>query len=890
VKRAVARRLAPGARWLTWTFWLLACGGSRPPARPAAVAAPEHPSPPAARSRVADEHAPARAHAFVTVGRRTIGPFAARTADAGIAAWVVGSARGSGQEVYAVPLGADGAPLAAPANVASVPDGVTSLVVRPAGGARGGWLVAWSALMDRGEALSVLSLDGRGAPRGAPAEVQRTTDHLAWFDVIPSAKGTLCAWAEETASGGANLLVVPVDGDGKAAGLPARVAHNVSRWQVVPGGAGPGLALVDAGSTDKPGTGRLTWERLDAEGHPQGTPLPVGAGPTVSSDVEAAALDDGWLLAWTDRTAPDAQVTLARVDASGRVQGPVQPLESAGSSAVVAMASGPQGVVLAWEAPRASAHPLRELHLASIARSGVLATQTAASLEIASKVAPELVATETGFALLAAARVCLDGVGTSPCAGPVAPTFVRLGPGLEPIQSEPILLGDGRAPAAIAWGLRCAGDHCSALAATGETPTSVFAVDLAPRTSPFAAPRAAAIPPDAPRTTGIQSVASGQPFADLAAARLGDVTLLAMLSLPASSTGRDARRKAPAGATISVRAIDPTGRPLSLPTTVSSRAVPVGGVGIAAAARPEDGAAIAWVKRDDGDPQVHVARVDQSGRRTREIQLTTAKGDASSVAVAAVDDGWLVAWVDGRDGSGEVYAAKLDFQLNRVGRDERITSAPGDAADVALAVAPGTKHPTAWLAWSDPRESPGEGLGDIYVTQLRPEDARRATDEVRLLATATHSRSPQIAPLSERENGGGALVAWVEDGPAGLDGPAAVMVAQLDGTAHLAGVAAKLKLPADGRPMAVALSAEDGPRGAVRAVVACASGDVVTLDAARIARDATPISAPRALLDLEAGAPFDAALALAGDALFFDDSGSAPTEHRVRRASIDWRR
>ena len=548
----------------------IACGGSKaaPPriSAPAATASARGVEP-AHRSR-ADEHAPARSHPIVTIGRRTIGPFAARAGDAGLAAWIVGSAQRSGQDLYVVPLGADGAPLAAPVVAASMADGVTSLVVRPSGNARGGWLVAWTALMDRGEALTTIALDQGGASRGEPAEIQRTTDHLAWFDFVPSPKGALCTWAEETSSGDANLLAVVLDFDGKAAGLPARVARSVTRWQVAPwagasNASGAGLALVDSGSAEKPGPGKLTWERLDGEGRVLGAALPIGTAPTVSSDIEAVSVDDGWLLGWTDRSAPDAQVTLARVDASGHVEGPVQPLEAIGSSSLVGLASGPRGALLAWESPRASAHPLRELHLASISRAGAISPQAATSFEITSKVAPEIVSTESGFALLAVARGCLAGPTPARCTGPLTPTFVRLGGSLEPVQSEPILLGGDRSPAAIAWGLRCAGDRCSALAATSDTPTSVFVVDLEPRSSPFAVPSVQALPPDAPRVTGLQSIAAGQPFADLVAARVGDTTLLATLALTGSANGGEGGRKAQGGATISLHAIDAAGRAVS---------------------------------------------------------------------------------------------------------------------------------------------------------------------------------------------------------------------------------------------------------------------------------------------------------------------------------------
>ena len=91
---------------------------------------------------------------------------------------------------------------------------------------------------------------------------------------------------------------------------------------------------------------------------------------------------------------------------------------------------------------------------------------------------------------------------------------------------------------------------------------------------------------------------------------------------------------------------------------------------------------------------------------------------------------------------------RVDAKLDKVSREVRITSAAGDPSDVTLAVTPGDPS-RVWLAWSDPRESPSEGLGDIYVAQLRAQDANRTGDEVRLLTTATtrdrrrSSRCPQ---------------------------------------------------------------------------------------------------------------------------------------------------
>ena len=63
----------------------------------------------------------------------------------------------------------------------------------------------------------------------------------------------------------------------------------------------------------------------------------------------------------------------------------------------------------------------------------------------------------------------------------------------------------------------------------------------------------------------------------------------------------------------------------------------------------------------------------------------------------------------------------------------------------------------------------------------------------------------------------------------------------------------------------------------------------MTLDAVGIALDGTS-GQPWALLDLDAPGTFEVALALTGDALYFDDIGRSAADHRVRRAALSWSR
>jgi hypothetical protein len=857
----------------------LGCGGAKSP-QPAAPGADTRPRATAAlvaKRAVDASKAPAPSHKIATISKSAIGPFVARSGEAGLAAWMIATDRG-GQELVVVPLAADGAPVAEPHVAAAVPQGATALVVRGNGDAHGGWLLAWSSVLDRGESLAVLALRRDGTARGAPTDVARTSDHVKWCDVLPSSHGALLVWAEETNSGDANILAAALGDDGHPVGMPVRAARGVDRWQVTPVDDGVGLALVTNDPGDERGSaGRPSWLRLDAQGHPRAAPVAIGSRPTVNGDIDVVTVGDAQLLAWTDRTGEDAQVMLARIDKAGRVTGPTPAMDFVGGSSLVALASGPQGAVLAWEEPTARLHPLHALHLATVSAGERLSAQPVTAVETAPGAPAELASTSSGFALLASAHACPAGSSTGSCAGPIVPTFVRFDARLAALQAEPIMLGEGPSATALGWGLQCAGDRCLALAATGETPTPVFAVDLELRTSPFPTPVAPPPPPDAMRITSLETIASGQSYEDIAAGRLGDSTMVATLASPESAV-EDRRHSR--GGVLTVRTFDDEGRQRGPTATLTSRGVPVGGVALAPGGAPQDGAAVAWVgARDETDRQVHVARLDRAGRRTKEVELTSrAKGEVSSVAMAWTGEGWLVAWVDGRDGNGEVYATKIDRDLTRVAREERITNAPGDAGDVTLAV----RNGVAWLAWSDPRESPREGLADIFATTLGVRDAKRASDEVRVLASAPHSRSPQLVAA-----GDGAVLAWIEDTATGLEGPAAAMVAVLDRSGRVVRPPSILPLAASGRPTALALApSQEG----VHAIIVRSGADALTLDAAVLGADGMPATRAWPLLDVEAPASFDVAVALAGDAVLFDDVGNAPGDHHVRRAAVAWSR
>jgi hypothetical protein len=627
----------------------------------------------------------------------------------------------------------------------------------------------------------------------------------------------------------------------------------------------------------------------------------------VSGDVDVVAAREGFLLAWTDRSGEDPHVAMALVDQTGRVRGPVRAFQSLGGAMLAGLAAGEAGAILAWVEPRGRARPLRMLHLAAVRMGDALSAQPIVSLEVGASPAPELAATGDGFAIVASARECGGPGSAGPCRGPLQPTFVRFDSHLAPVQAEPMFVGDPPERSGLAWGLLCVRERCVALAASAEAPTPIYTVDLARRVSPFAAPVTPPPSPAAPVLTGLSTIASGKAYADVVAAQLERTTFVASMAIaPAAAGGpRDRGRTAGATASVTLQRIDEAGQALAAPATVTSRALPAGGLGLSAGDGPEDGVALGWVARDEGgSSHVHLARVDADGRSRaglRDVQLTAARGEASDVALAWAGDGWLVAWVDSREGNGEVYATRVDRSLHRLSPEERITRAPGDAGDVALSVA----GDVAWLAWSDARESPREGVADVYVTTLRTRDAQRVGDETRVLATAGHSRSPAVAATDD----GAAIVAWIEDAPLGVDAPGAAMAARIDARAHVTGAPRRIELAAEGKPSTLALELAPAGRApgvggrerGVRAVIARTWREEVTLDATWLAfRQEEPGGPAWPLVDLDAPGSFDVALALAGDAIVFDDVGiatppgtaapSATGAHRVRRAAVEWHR
>ncbi len=886
--RRVARPILSKQAWAV-PLVLAACGGKDARA-PVGI---DDDRPPIVRKAPGVDN-PLAGYLVASVGERTLGPFLARRgsglAASGLVAWVTG-AEGSGRRVLVVPVAPNGAPRGAETVAAHVSVDTTMLVVRPMGGPAPGFVVAWSSLTDRGKSLWTVAVGDDGMPRSKPVELTRTNDDIVWIDIIPTDHGALCLWAEETRDNDANLVAAALDTDGKVHGVPTRVARGIVGWHALELPGGVGVSTVDAATTDtkprptenrllrdaRPG-GSLSFHRLDAEGHVKAPPVVVTNKPVVSGDVEVARDGSRLVFAWTDRTTAEPSVTMAAIDEKSVVEPPRKVAEARGGASLLALVSGQAGVGLMFEAPARRKGETRRVHVARVAPSLAL-ERGALSFEVAGRGQPELAATATGFAALATTPDC-EKDSPQCLNAPAVATVFRTDEKVAVVQREPLTFQAD--PATLGWGMTCDGDTCFTLAASPGgpgAPARVRSASVRARAN-AAAPAAAkpeTRPKDGPRIADITAVVSGETVVDIASTRFGDTNLVATLSARVSENGRrapsDEAKTAPV--TLATRIVDPSGA-VSAPSIITNRALHVGGVAIAGAEKPEDGGAIAWVGRENGDAEVHVTRIDKRGRRTNDVQLTTMKGDAGDVTITWAGGGWIVAWVDWRDGNGEVYATKVAPDLQRTAREERITKAPGDASDlVALGVGD-----DVWLAWADSRESPRDGIADIFVTAVKKRDAKRAFDEHRLLPTAAHSRTPHFA-----QGPSGIHVAWIEEAPMGAETPSTsgfgAFWAALDPTGKPTSKPNRIPVAGDGAATAVAIEATTG----LRAIVARSTHDAISLDAVDLS--AAPAK-PASLLALDGPPSLDVALVLDGGVLYFNDEGPHPSDRRARRARIAW--
>lgn len=804
---------------------------------------------------------PVEAHLVVALGERALGPAFSARPEGGLAAWVTG-AEGSGRRLASLALDATGEPTGTARSVALLPVDTLQLVAGPSGAPKAGHGVAWVTLVDRGHAVWALAMGPDGAPRGKAHELSRTDNAIVWTSVVPTAAGTAVLWVEETRDRRGALVGALVDTEGTLRGVPARLATGLAAWDVAPDGDG----LVVATVTDAGVALRRFGPALDErDGGQAGTP--IAGRVDVDGDVRVAVdRADGvaYYVAYTERRGA-LGVTLARVVAGAsslEVVGPRRVVEARGGARLVALASAGARAAVAWEPPRSGRRGLAPEPLRlDVFDAGLDRAAQGLVRDIAGDLAPELVAAGSGFALLAGERDCV-GARPEGCERTVVmPVLVRTNEALDVTQRE-VLRGGSDVPA-TAWGLACTASRCGAYTATGDLPSRVRAVRVAARTNAPSVARAVTPTRRAPFPLAPEGeVPVGSSVVDLAAVEVAGGVRVVVLA-------NESRRSS--SASVLLHALAGKGAP----TSVSTRAYPAGGVDVAAL-DDAGNLAVAWVGRDGGELQVHVSRVDAKSQRAADRAITATKGDKADVALVRVPGGLVVAWVDFRGGTGsDVYAQRLGPDLAKIGGEVRVTEAVGDASDLALVLA----GDTVFAAFSDTREAAADGWGDVYVARLAAKDAKKLGPEVRVLASAAHSRTPRLVP----REGGGVRVAWIEELPLGSDAPGSgvqgALVAELGPAGAIIRAAERLPLGGDGVATGV-LPLGDDPDGQ-RFVVVRGAREALVLDGVTRGPASAPAVAGQALV-LDGPPSLDAAIVAVAGRVLVGDEGARPQQRRVR--------
>jgi hypothetical protein len=813
-----------------------------------------------------------RSTAITKVPDGTFGPYVGQGRDGSLVAWAAAE-EGEKRGWYVVPVGPTGTLRGTPKRIADAPPEVGVVVVR--GRSDGpGFTVVSTRRTPLSEWVEVMLIGENGELVAGPRPLTEIHGSALWVEVAPMGERRLVFWAQPKKEL-ADIDGVVLGARGEPEGDPVLFASGVKAWQAVPSGNGAALGTVS-------GDGRVAVTFTDGRDGGRAKPLVVSAAGHAEADFDLAVVEKSLLVAWSDGRDGESRVYRGIIGPDHGLTVPEGPLTPPlGEQALVRAVSRPGAshAWVAWESPSARAGEVRAFDLAGVDALGhVTADRGRVVLESEDAAVPEFAALTDGVAALTLASACPR---QGDCGdGDVMPTFVRFGPKLEVMASEPLRLeGLKGAPAELGWELSCRDTICFALAALGEAPAPVFLASLEHRSDAWrpAAERLSAEAP--PRIRENRVLAKTEALSDLALTKVGTGSLAAYLTDfdPATPWVKLKRptsdgRLEPLRAKLGLVPLRPDGTPLAPEQALSVRAHSLGGIALAPGA-PNTPLLAAWTGYDAGQPQVFLTLVGPDGTRHSQRMLTHKSGDASDVAVTPIGKGWLVAWVDERDHDPEVYATRVDDKLARIGNEHRLTTAPGPATQVTLA----SLGETAVVAWADARDPAEPGAADIFVERVSTRDATPVGGERRVLATRGHSFMPQLGRLAT-----GLALVWLERGSPDVPGSAGVVIQRLDATGEPQGDPARLELD-EGEPSALAV---DCAADTCRLVVAAHVGDDAMLLAGVESMRGEPVPLKR-IASLGSRGAAAVPLALAGEELVYadvnDDGG-----WRVRRALLDW--
>ncbi len=821
-------------------------------------------------------------------------PYVARRGDEML---LVFNAKG---RIFSRLLGADGAPKSDQFDLGVNVTDVSTAAIAPLGD---GWLVTWVEGAKGNATIRVVNVDATGRARGPASMLAQSADAVGFVDIIAGQNNALVVW-EVPRDAYFDVVAVPMK-PGQTPGAGVVLAHRVLGWGIAPNDGGAAIAtLVDVSpdASEEGRMGRVLYADVDLDGKVS-PPVTVSSEATAQGDLVVTRSGSRTVLAWTDMREIDASVYVAAVERGGRiVTQPRRATPALGEQALVSLVSGAgpkPRTLLAWEDLSRAPRDGRLIHLGVLDADGVLQNERA-SLVFSAVGPPDIVADGDGFAVTTLAPM---GSATRPVMAdtPIWPAFVRFGPDLsvraaEPLRADAFASTDGIPD--LVRSLSCHASTCTAMASGPGAPATIAMVGLPARTSAWLPPASRDPEPVPPMARAVSSIYDGEHLAKVASTELsGGTTVAAWVTYFIESTDiarANPSKKGEPLAVVGVRTVSPSGT-LGKTQIVSNRAVSIGGVALAHTPNFDE-AAMVWVSRDKTETQVQVAKFGTDLTKITQKPLTDVKrkatkgevpNEASDVAIAyapatdpkgGADDGWIVAWVDTRDGNAEVYAARVDRSLRKVVADRRITEAPGDSAEVQIVV----RGKEVFLVWSDARQNPDEGNGDMYAVRLDARTLREVGPSMRLFASTGHSRSPAAALAGDN-----VVVAWIEDAAADTTNiDAGVRIATLDSRGALTGAPLLLRGDQGSTVSSVAVTCA---ASSCRAVTAAAIRESMQIDAFEL-NPGAPLGPRKTLISLSGGANADVSPSFAGPSattLFFGDD-SIGGNGRVRYLSIGW--
>ncbi len=836
--------------------------------------------------------------------------------DGFVLAWT--RATNAGAQLLTLPLSADGTPQGSPTVVARGGEELVDVRITTAPGAEG--------------SAALLTFVERSAQNG-----------------MAGASGTLYA--------------LPLDAAGKpAANAAMRVGERLNTWSVAPLGNGQIAAAMVQFAPDKgaaavnrdeaPRSAKLVVLSLTAKGVVASDPLLI-AEATVQREIDVARLPEAGkaLVLWTDRREIDEHILSIVVDTSGpkpKLEGkPRRAVPPRGEQSIVALLPTPTGPVLLWEdaSPRPTREVRRRFSLARLSSAGEATSRPRSFWFPYDDNLPELsalvdhdaagAATSSGddVAVLTYGSACLFEAAPEPGAAKQAtcnvqdlrPFVVRFsGPTLAPAQTDMIDLDAALAGGTVshAYELTCRASGCEVFAEGPTDPAVIALTKLATRAAPppgarWAYTEAVDATTATPRLEAATALGRESQFAGLHTARTQsggafvawvtyapddieeDVVAVKGKGKGGGKVEKGKSAVPPGAARVVARAVDAAGEPLGPLNVVSERALSKGDVAVAASAIEKGGGVVAYVSRGEGDEEVYVAKLDDTGKRVGgNVRVTHVAGGASDVALTplpAPEGGYLLSWVDARKSAPGVYAVRLDKSGNKQGAEVRIGGGAADLADVSLAaIGTGAQGAKIAIVWSDARENASTGYADVWFTIVGARDLKPIVAERALVRTAMHSHSPVVAARGD----GGAVVGWLEDDPnatemislAGKDDWGA-FVARVDGSGNLAQQMTPVALdPAVGKGIVSGVTVDCPPMAPQAAStpvcrVALSFGDKEGISLLATTLTPTPTAA-RLVWSYRGAGTQEVSPAIAGNAIFLCEDGPEVDDGRVRRLAV----